>query len=233
MAAGAPTLFIPAKKKLLNGGFNLSADALKACVVQAAQGFNPGWLGASGDARYADLTQEFTSAQTGYTAGGQAIAGVALSYFVASAAIAAPGTGGTTGAQTVTGTTGAGVKAQVPVTVSGGAITAIAGVPSVGGAYTTLPTNPGAEPVTGGGLTGAQLQLTMGVALAFTSPTWNPISTVGSTGAKYLVVYDNTQANKDLLFWADFEVLLANGLQFGPGGVLTWNPNAAGVLQLN
>ena len=83
---------------------------------------------------------------------------------VASATIAAGGTGGTAGAQTVTGITGFGVPFQASVTVSGGAITAVNSI-SVGGVYQTNPTNIAAEPVTGANLTGAQLNLTMGIGV--------------------------------------------------------------------
>lgn len=79
---------------------------------------------------------------------------------VTAAAITAGGSGGTAGTQTVTGTTGTGTKFQASVTVSGGAITAVLSI-LVAGAYTVLPTNPAAEPVTGAGLTGATLNLTM------------------------------------------------------------------------
>jgi hypothetical protein len=79
---------------------------------------------------------------------------------VISATIASAGTGGTTGTSTVTGTTGTGTLFQASVTISGGAITGINGI-TVGGVYTATPTNPAAEPVTGGGLVGATLNLTM------------------------------------------------------------------------
>jgi len=75
---------------------------------------------------------------------------------VVSAAIVSPGTGGTAGAQTVTGTTGAGTKFQASVTIAGGAITAVNSI-SLGGAYTANPTNLANEPVTGGGVNGAVL----------------------------------------------------------------------------
>jgi hypothetical protein len=79
---------------------------------------------------------------------------------VTAAAIASAGSGGTNGTATVTGTTGSGVPFQAAVTISGGAITAINAI-TVAGQYTAPPTNPAAEPVTGGGLTGATLNLTI------------------------------------------------------------------------
>lgn len=82
---------------------------------------------------------------------------------VISATIAAAGTGGTPGTQTVTGTTGTGTKFQASVTVSGGgAITAVLSITEAG-AYTVNPTSITAEPVTGASLAGAQLSVSMGV----------------------------------------------------------------------
>jgi hypothetical protein len=79
---------------------------------------------------------------------------------VTSAAVVAGGSGGSNGTQTVTGTTGTGTKFQASVTIASGAITAVLSI-TVAGLYTALPTNPAAEPVTGAGLTGATLSLTM------------------------------------------------------------------------
>lgn len=83
-----------------------------------------------------------------------------LTYFVQNAAVTAGGSGGTNGAATVTGTTGTGTKFQASVTISGGAITAVNSI-SVQGAYTALPSNLNAEPVTGASLAGATLSLAM------------------------------------------------------------------------
>lgn len=81
---------------------------------------------------------------------------------VVSATIAAGGTGGTNGTQTVTGTTGTGTKFQASVTVAGGIITAILSITGAG-SYLANPTLLTAEPVTGAGLTGATLSLVIGV----------------------------------------------------------------------
>lgn len=82
---------------------------------------------------------------------------------VVSATINAAGSGGTPGTQTVTGTTGTGTKFTASVTVSGGgAITAVLSI-LTGGAYTANPTTIGQEPVTGASLTGAKLNVVMGV----------------------------------------------------------------------
>lgn len=81
---------------------------------------------------------------------------------VVSATVAAGGAGGANGTQTVTGTTGAGQKFTASVTVAGGAITAVLGI-TFGGAYTQNPASLIAEPVTGAGLVGAELDVVMGV----------------------------------------------------------------------
>jgi hypothetical protein len=82
---------------------------------------------------------------------------------VASATIAAAGSGGVPGTATVTGTTGTGVKFQASVTINGaGQINAVNSIVN-GGSYTANPSVLANEPVTGGGLAGAQLNVTMGV----------------------------------------------------------------------
>lgn len=86
---------------------------------------------------------------------------------VVSATVAAAGTGGTPGTATVTGTTGTGTKFQAEVTIDGGGTIASVDAITVAGAYTVNPTAPTVEPVTGGGLSGAQLNVSLGV-LTFT-----------------------------------------------------------------
>ena len=84
---------------------------------------------------------------------------------VVSATIAVAGTTGTDGTAIVTGTTGTGTMFQANVTITGGAITAVNSIVT-GGAYTVNPTAPALEPVTGAGLTGAKLNLVIGVNAA-------------------------------------------------------------------
>lgn len=84
---------------------------------------------------------------------------------VVSATVAAGGSGGTNGTQTVTGTTGTGTKFQASVTIAGGAITAVLSI-TVAGDYTVGPTLLTAEPVTGVSLSGATLNIVMGVLTA-------------------------------------------------------------------
>lgn len=95
--------------------------------------------------------------------------------------IAAGGSGGTNGTQIVTGTTGTGTKFQVSVTVAGGAITAILGIVKRG-VYTVNPTSLTNEPVTGAGLTGAQLSVQMGVqAITVATPGSYTVNPTGGT----------------------------------------------------
>ena len=82
---------------------------------------------------------------------------------VARATINNPGTGGGAGTYNVTGTTGTGTKFTANVTVASGSITSVNYI-ATAGSYTVNPTSLAAEPVTGGGLTGATLTLSMGPA---------------------------------------------------------------------
>lgn len=85
--------------------------------------------------------------------------------------IAAAGAGGAPGPVVLTGTTGVGTTFQALGTIDGGgALISIESL-SVAGSYTTNPTVITAEPVTGGGLVGAQLSVLMGVgSLVLTTP---------------------------------------------------------------
>lgn len=78
-----------------------------------------------------------------------------------SATVVSGGSGGTNGAVTVTGTTGAGTFCQFSGTISGGVLTGPL-VRVLAGEYTTNPTTLTAEPVTGGGLTGATINVVIG-----------------------------------------------------------------------
>lgn len=110
---------------------------------------------------------------------------------VIAATVANGGTGGTNGTQTVTGTTGTGTPFQASVTVAGGAITAVGSI-TVAGSYTVNPTAYAAEPVTGAGLSGAVLNLGMGVgtvailvpgvSAAGAGTYANPVATTGGSG---------------------------------------------------
>lgn len=80
---------------------------------------------------------------------------------VASASISVAGTGGTPGPAVVTGTTGTGTKFQAMVTIDGGGTIISVDSISVGGSYTVNPS--ASDPVTGGGLAGAELTVNLGV----------------------------------------------------------------------
>jgi hypothetical protein len=100
---------------------------------------------------------------------------------VVSATVAAGGSGGSNGAQTVTGTTGTGTKFQASVTVSGGAIASVGSI-TVAGSYTVNPTAPATEPVTGGSVTGGQLDVVIGIA-TYTITTPGTFTALPGSGA--------------------------------------------------
>jgi hypothetical protein len=79
---------------------------------------------------------------------------------VISATVNAGGSGGTNGLALITGTTGTGTKFTAHGIISGGALTGTLTIINAGN-YTVDPTSLSAEPVTGGGLTGATVSLTM------------------------------------------------------------------------
>lgn len=72
MAAGTFTLTNAAKKKLLDGTFDLDTHTFKACLLTAAVPLTA----ASAPANYGAITSQVTG--TGYTVGGQALASVTL-----------------------------------------------------------------------------------------------------------------------------------------------------------
>lgn len=111
----------------------------------------------------------------------------AVTYFVQNASATAGGTGGTNGTQTVTGTTGTGTKFQASVTVAGNTITSVNSI-SVAGAYTVLPTSLSAEPVTGGGLTGATLALQLSAVLTAGTITTTNATATGTAGFARLAI---------------------------------------------
>lgn len=73
MAAGNFVVLDVAQAKL-GAAVNLSTDAFKLVLTTNAQALAAGFVGASGQALYADLTAEVVG--TGYTATGEAVAGV-------------------------------------------------------------------------------------------------------------------------------------------------------------
>jgi hypothetical protein len=141
---------------------------------------------------------------------------------VASATITAPGSGGTNGTQTVTGTTGTGTKFQASVTVAGGAITAIIAI-TVAGNYTANPTNPAAEPVTGASLTGAQLNLTIigshGLTVGTQYQIWAQFSTASTAPIPTAGTYTMTVADANTF---SFTANTVAGTNTTVTGALTW-----------
>jgi hypothetical protein len=79
---------------------------------------------------------------------------------VVSASVNAGGSGGTNGQVAISGTTGAGARFTARGNISGGALSGPLIVTNPG-SYSVDPTSLTAEPVTGGGLTGATVALTM------------------------------------------------------------------------
>jgi len=179
---------------------------------------------------------------TGGTAvGGVKFTGIITGTKVVSATIHAAGTGGTNGTATVTGTTGTSGLGRFTanVTIAGGIITAVNSI-TFGGQYTVNPTSLTAEPVTGGGLTGAQLTVVMGAGvLEFTAAgrysviPIGPYATTATSGS-------GTGLQLSVL-WGINDVVVVNG-GFGYdggstvtffGGAPTVNAVAAIVLSTN
>jgi hypothetical protein len=138
---------------------------------------------------------------------------------VASASIVNGGTAGADGTATVTGTTGTGTKFQALVTISGGAITAINSITS-GGDYTINPTDPANEPVTGGGLSGAVLNVSMGVLQL--SVTTAGVLTANPSDGEFTQA-STSGSGTDAAF--QFSVFGINSLTVSSGGVYTALPS--------
>lgn len=76
MSYGPFTWFDPALLKINQDVF-LGSDSLKCALCGDAQVLSASFVGASGDCRYADLTDQLATA-LGYTSGGQALTNVSL-----------------------------------------------------------------------------------------------------------------------------------------------------------
>lgn len=74
---GAMIWFDRTLKKIADGTLSLSSDTFHASLLTATQAMSATFVGASGDARYADLTAELATA-SGYTIGGLALSSVSL-----------------------------------------------------------------------------------------------------------------------------------------------------------
>ena len=140
---------------------------------------------------------------------------------VNSATIVNAGTGGTPGGATLTGTTGTGTKFQATCIIdSTGKLQTISSI-SVAGNYSVNPTVVTAEPVTGGGLTGATLNLAMGICTL--SVTTHGTFTVNAPGGVM------TQASTS---GSGTGAVFVSGL-FGPNGVTFSNPGSYTVFPAN
>lgn len=118
---------------------------------------------------------------------------------VATLVINAAGTSGVNGFATLTGTTGIGTKFTANGTISNGVLTAVSVINA--GSYSANPTLLVAEPVTGSGLTGATLVLTMvpGPSVQantgqVTTPMVNPLLQYKSSGNGTSATFNATYA---------------------------------------
>ena len=144
----------------------------------------------------------------------------------------APGTGGTPGAATVTGTTGTGTKFQASVTIgAGGGITAVNSI-TLAGSYTVNPTFVGSpffayvEPVTGGGLTGAKLVIQMGVGtFSITTPGLYTANPAGLAFTQASTTGNGTGATFNSAVFGPLDVSIISG---GAYSIAPTNPVAQG-----
>lgn len=90
MAAGIVTVLNVALDKLGRKVFDLDADSFNVVLTTNAQALSASFTGASGQARYADLTAEVVG--TGYTAGGEPLGDATWTRSGAVLTFAAPAT---------------------------------------------------------------------------------------------------------------------------------------------
>lgn len=127
---------------------------------------------------------------------------------VNSAGIISGGTGGTPGPVVVSGTTGSGTFFQINGTINGSGTLASLGAIVDYGNYTVNPANLTNEPITGGGLVGARLSISLGVRSVVivdsgsylnTVPTLTQLSTTGiGTGATFSATWETVAADRAL-----------------------------------
>ena len=210
-----------------------NTKVLNARIVAGGGSGTPGAVTVTGTT---DTGTKFQA--TGIISAGGALVGNQ----VLSAAVAAGGTGGTPGAVTLTGTTGTGTKVQATGTINGSGVLTGALTVTVVGAYTVAPTNVAAEPVTGGGLTGATVSLvmvpTVTVAGSYTvNPTNSAVepvtggSLVGATVSLGIGLNTVSVLVPDVSAAAPGTITVSGGS--GSGAVLTPTWAAANTLSLN
>lgn len=115
--------------------------------------------------------------------------------------IVAGGTGGTPGAVTITGTTGTGTKFEATGTINGSGVLEGALTLTVGGDYTVAPTDIAEEPVTGGGLSDATVEIVMGVKTVALTTAGSYSALPGATG-----ITTTGGAGTGFEFGTDYEV---------------------------
>ncbi len=150
---GGSVAVIPSAAAYTNASGYLQGTVSSATIaaVGSTGGFIPG-------------TSSITLDVTGSGVTTSAVLGVATTQIISATIAAAGAFTGTTGTYNVVGTTGTGTKFSVSCTLTNGSgITAVLGIVS-GGSYTVNPTTLTAEPVSYGGLTGATLNILMGIA---------------------------------------------------------------------
>lgn len=149
MAAGTFTILNKAKQKLVDGTMDLDSHTFNAALATNAWSPSATYVGTSTNAQYSDVGAAEVANGNGYTTGGKALTGVALS--------------------TATGT----------------------------------------------------------VTWTSSAPSWS----ASTFSAKYLIIYDFTATNKDILGYMDLETTVGTGVS-PSNGTLTVNPNASGWFTL-
>jgi len=156
ITSGVMSTYAPGDTVTLTGGTYLSPAILSVTNTRLVSLL----LNSAGTGVYAPAD---TINLSGGTMTTTAVVTVATTQVTGIPTVAAAGTGGTPGTATVTGTTGTGTKFEASVTISAGGMISSVDSLTVAGDYTVNPTTPTAEPVTGGGLSGAQLDIKLGV----------------------------------------------------------------------
>jgi Ubiquitin-activating enzyme E1 FCCH domain len=149
-----------------------------------------------------------------------------LTTVVNNAVVSASGSGGTPGPAVVTGTNGTGTKFTANVTIGAGGHIASVDSIATGGSYTAnplyFPTDGGYfDPVTGGGLSGAELQVSMGVG---TVQLANPGVFTANPAGGNLVQSSTTGFGLGATF---------NGALFGPNSLAVTTPGVYSVQPTN
>jgi len=181
-----------------------------------------------------------------------AVLQVASTKVAAAPTIVSGGSGGANGAVTLIGTTGTGTRFQATGTIAGGILTGVTAL-TVPGNYTVNPANLTAEPVTGGGLTGATLNIAMAISTlivttpgVYSAPVNNPVTSVSTSGSgagatvnlasftPLSTPFVGVNANRQYIAFrnesASSNLALAIGAtaSFGAVGAATFGPNGDG-----